>query len=135
MALANDKPMGQLPLMPPGIYDQPVDDSDPTLFPQAPTHTMHSPPTHSYPSPQSQHHGLLSPPQPGSENGGGKMSQDFMMDCLRFQTQLLDRLNTVQDPAYPVGPYGPADNSGNSESRSKHEVMIIVLTKVQCLTT
>lgn len=121
MALAGDKPAGQLPLMQPNIYDQPVDDSDPSLFPHA-AHMMHSPP-HSLPSPQMQPNGLLSPPgQSGSENGGSKMSQDFMMDCLRFQTGLLNRLNDLQqdpaqqEPAYPTGPYGQPDNVANSES-------------------
>lgn len=119
MALANDKPLGQLPLMPPSIYDQPVDDSDPALFPQAPTHMMHSPPQSQSSPPQA--HGLLSPPQPGSEQGGGKMSQDFMLDCLQFQTQLLNRLNGVsQDPAYPVGPYGTSDNVEASEYSLGH---------------
>lgn len=44
------------------------------------------------------------------------MSQDFMMDCLRFQTQLLNRLNNLeQEPVYPQGPYGTTDNVSTSK--------------------
>lgn len=99
-------PTAQMSMMQPGIYDhQPTDGSENAMF-QQPSRLLNSPPQ-SHPSPGE--HGLLSPPgQPGSERGA-KVPQDFVLDCLRFQTQLLNRLNNLQqDPNYPH-PYPGAD--------------------------
>jgi hypothetical protein len=89
------------------LYDHPIDDSDPSLFPQSSATRLLQTPPQSISSPQP--NGMLSPPgQPGSEQP--KVSQNFMLDCLRFQTQLLDRLNNLQpDTTYPAV-YSQADN-------------------------
>lgn len=110
----------------PNLYEQPVEDPENSLFSQAAARgLLNSPPT-SQPSPSP--HGLLSPPthmdqqahhahlsqQPPQQQQlpqdprEGKGSQNFMMDCLRFQSQLLDRLNSIQpDPAL-TGPFPQA---------------------------
>ena len=107
-----DKPdmLPQQPLPPqfmqqPNLYEQPVDDPENSLFPQVAHHSMLSSPPPSQPSPTA--HGLLSPPTQADQTQDprtGKNSQDFMVDCLRFQSQLLSRLNNLQQetgfPAY-----------------------------------
>ena len=100
----------QMPLLQANLYDAPVQESDSALF-QDPTQFLNSPP-HSQPSPQT--HGLLSPPgQPVIEPTG--KPPEFMLDCLRFQTQLLDRLNTIQqDGSFPTQ-YGQADSVTSSK--------------------
>lgn len=81
----------------PNLYEQPVDDPENSLFPQIAPHGMLSSPPPSQPSPTA--HGLLSPPTQADQTQDprtGKNSQDFMVDCLRFQSQLLSRLNNLQ---------------------------------------
>lgn len=94
----------------PNLYEQPVEDPENSLFAQA-RGLLNSPPT-SQPSPSP--HGLLSPPthmdqqaplahlqqqQQQQQARGPKGSENFMVDCYRFQSQLLDRLNSIQpDP-------------------------------------
>lgn len=92
----------------PNLYEQPVDDPENTLFPHMTPHGMLNSPPPSQPSPTA--HGLLSPPTQADQTQDprtGKNSQDFMMDCLRFQSQLLSRLNNLQQetgfPAYQNG--------------------------------
>lgn len=47
--------------------------------------------------------GLLSPPARPAPERPAKVSQHFMLDCLRFQSQLLGRLNRLQNEAmYPA---------------------------------
>lgn len=92
----------------PNLYEQPVEDPENSLFSQA-RGLLNSPPTSQHsPSP----HGLLSPPthmdqqapiahlqqQPQGPRGP-KGSDNFMVDCYRFQSQLLDRLNSIQPDA------------------------------------
>lgn len=105
----------------PNLYEQPVDDPENTLFPQManPHHSnMLSSPPPSQPSPTS--HGLLSPPthpdQQAAQQGqqgsrGGKNSQDFMVDCLRFQSQLLNKLHNLQQETGFPGPFPGAVHS------------------------
>lgn len=96
------------------LYDHPVDDSDPTLFQHSSaSHLLNSPP-HSQASPQP--HGMMSPlGQPDGPDQAARVSQDFMLDCLRFQTQLLDRLNSLQPDSAFTGPYSDADNVQGSK--------------------
>ncbi|KAI9152064.1 Transcription factor lcsF [Paramyrothecium foliicola] len=103
--LVDTKPTLQIPLLQPSLYDHAVAETDATLFQDAGPF-LNSPP-HSQPSPQT--HGLLSPPaQPGPEPT--TKPPEFMLDCLRFQTQLLNRLNSVpQDGSFPTT-YGQADS-------------------------
>jgi hypothetical protein len=99
----------------PNLYEQPVEDPENSLFSQA-RGLLNSPPT-SQPSPSP--HGLLSPPTHMDQQApiahlqqqqarGPKGSENFMVDCYRFQSQLLDRLNSIQpDPTmtatFPTG--------------------------------
>ena len=60
--------------------------------------------THSPPQTQ---HGLLSPSWQGEEPI--KTSQDLILDCLRFQNQLISRLNAQHDPVcFGENSYGQA---------------------------
>lgn len=94
--LGNDQQPSQLPMLQTNMYDLPADEPEPSLF----SHNakfLNSPPN-SHPSPQAQN-GLLSPPGRSDSEQSTKVSQDFVLDCLRFQTQLLNRLNTLQQDA------------------------------------
>ena len=108
-------------------YDQPVDDSDPSLFPQTAVDGLVTSPPHSQPSLQP--HGLLSPPSHLGPDQGAKVSQDFMLDCLRFQTQLLDRLNNLQAEAASTASFSQTENVHASTSseipRDSSAVMVL----------
>ncbi|KAI6784864.1 uncharacterized protein J7T54_007958 [Emericellopsis cladophorae] len=100
----------------PNLYEQPVEDPENSLFPRvAGPHTMiMSSPTPSHRS--STTHGLLSPPTnadpaanasassanaaqaaaPLQDPRQEKQSKNFMVDCLRFQSQLMSRLQNLQ---------------------------------------
>ncbi|KND92229.1 hypothetical protein TOPH_03024 [Tolypocladium ophioglossoides CBS 100239] len=105
--IPGDKPPAPMPMLQPNMYDHPA---DPSLYPQA-AHFLSTPPN-SHPSPPPAN-GLLSPPGPPGVERSVKVSEDFVLDCLRFQTQLLNRLNSLQDPSC-VGPppYGAPDSMG-----------------------
>ncbi|KAG8427332.1 hypothetical protein J3459_006800 [Metarhizium acridum] len=91
--LGNDQHPPALPMLQTNIYDHLAEESGPSLFSHK-TQFLNSPPN-SHTSPQNQN-GLSSPPgRPDSEKPN-KVSQDFVLDCLRFQTRLLNRLNTLE---------------------------------------
>ncbi|KAK2592737.1 hypothetical protein QQS21_009580 [Conoideocrella luteorostrata] len=91
------------------MQDHTMDDSEPAFYSHNAQY-LHSPPN-SHPSPQGTN-GLLSPPCRPEFDQSNKVSQDFVLDCLRFQTQLLNRLNTLdQDPNYLDQPQYNANNS------------------------
>lgn len=107
----------------PSLYEQPVEDPENSLFSQA-RGLLNSPPKSQHsPSP----HGLLSPPthldqqvplahlqQPQQPQPQGprelKGSDNFMVDCYRFQSQLLDRLNSIQPDQPMAAPFPAAQN-------------------------
>jgi hypothetical protein len=87
-----------------GLFDPTVVKEDPSLFQQDTTYGLLNSPPHSQPSPTAP--GLLSPPTQADSHDprSGKNSHDFMMDCLRFQSQLLTRLNSLQqETGFPGG--------------------------------
>ncbi len=95
-----------LGIMQQNIFDEASDDTDPTLFSQA-TQLLNSPPP-SHNSPQL--HSLTSPPtQPLTNESPKDVHQDFVFDCLRFQTQLLNRLHTPEEIAQYPATYNTAD--------------------------
>lgn len=111
--IPGDKLPAPMPMLQPNMYEQPMDETDPSLYHQA-ANFLNSPPN-SHPSPPPAH-GLLSPPgRPGAERSV-KVSEEFVLDCLRFQTQLLNRLNNLQQDPSCVGPppYGAPDGMGPS---------------------
>lgn len=103
----------------PNLYEQPVDDPENSLFPHLAPHGMLSSPPPSQQSPAA--HGLLSPPTHAEQQGqsqasrAGKHSHNFMMDCLRFQSQLLSRLNNLQqETSFPESYQGAPAMSSRS---------------------
>ncbi|POR34499.1 Uncharacterized protein TPAR_05301 [Tolypocladium paradoxum] len=122
-SLADNKP-APMPILQPKMYEQPMDETDPSLYSQA-ARFLNSPP-HSHPSPQPAH-GLLSPPgQPGAERSV-KVSEDFVLDCLRFQTQLLNRLNSLQQDSSCLGPppYEAPDGMGSNAVNQPEPVVCV----------
>ncbi|KFH45278.1 hypothetical protein ACRE_039130 [Hapsidospora chrysogenum ATCC 11550] len=102
---------------PNGLYEHqyPVDDQDNYIYP--PPHHHNLAPHGILGSPAPSHtstpagHGLLSPPTHADSQGQGRDGQSgrphhhegFMVDCLRFQTQLLGRLKSLQkETGFPV---------------------------------
>ncbi|KAG5977693.1 hypothetical protein E4U55_006603 [Claviceps digitariae] len=71
---------------------------------------LHSPPN-SHHSPQAPN-GLLSPPGRTDFETSSKVSQDFVLDCLRLQGQLVNRLSTVEHDA----PYSRQAQFGSPNS-------------------
>ncbi|KJK81228.1 hypothetical protein H634G_03762 [Metarhizium anisopliae BRIP 53293] len=91
--LGNDQHPPAIPMLQTNIYDHIAEESDPSLFSHN-TQFLSSPPnTHT--SPQNQN-GLPSPPGRPDPEKPNKVSQDFVLDCLHFQTRLLNRLNTLE---------------------------------------
>lgn len=96
-------PISQMPLMQPAMYERPGDGADP-MFPHMPRDALNSPPqTHSSP----EANGLLSPPGHPLSDRISKVPQDFVLDCLRFQTHLLNRLNSLQQETNFTPSYAP----------------------------
>lgn len=99
--MSADKPTTpqSMPMMQqPAIYDH-TDDLDGNMFAHG-GHMLNSPPN-SHHSPQA--NGLLSPPSHPVPDGAGKAVQpDFVLDCLRFQAHMLNRMNSNPEQ-YPPG--------------------------------
>lgn len=95
--MAQDKaPIGQVPAMQqPAMFEQPSDGTE-LMFSQMPRNALgSSPQTQSSP----EANGLLSPPGHPLGDRSSKVPHDFVLDCLRFQTHLLNRLNSLQQEA------------------------------------
>ncbi|KAM4059012.1 hypothetical protein HRG_008115 [Hirsutella rhossiliensis] len=108
-SMAGKKPLTQTPVLQQSIYEPPPDESGSSLYGQD-FRYLNSPPN-SHTSPQPPNGILSSPPRPGAD-GSITVSQDFVLDCLRFQTQLLNRLNSIQNPetkSVAPPPYGADD--------------------------
>lgn len=91
--MAGDKPFAHTSVLQQSMYEQALDDSGTPLYGQD-FHYLNSPPN-SHTSPRPPHGFLSSPPQPDADRSIS-VSQEFIIDCLRFQTQLLSRLNSLQ---------------------------------------
>ncbi|KAG5929619.1 hypothetical protein E4U53_002410 [Claviceps sorghi] len=80
------------------LQEHGMEEPESTFYPQNAPY-LHSPPN-SQPSPQGPND-FLSPRSRADFEQTGKVSQDFVLDCLRFQGQLVNRLNTAEhDAAY-----------------------------------
>ncbi|KAH8126488.1 hypothetical protein LI328DRAFT_166060 [Trichoderma asperelloides] len=99
-------PSQVLSSMQPAVYGEPTADGTEPIFPPIPRNDLNSPP------PQAQTHleaeGLLSPPNQPMVDQISRLPHEFVLDCLRFQTHLLNRLNSLQQqlnfvPSYPSG--------------------------------
>lgn len=106
-----------MPLVPPAMYrDQPLDDAgDPAPYHHS-TRFLDSPP-HSQASPPHGANSLLSPPgQSGADGHAANLSPGFSVDCMRLQTQLLDRLDHLQQDLGYVCPsrYATTETMGSS---------------------
>lgn len=106
--LGNDQHPPAIPMLQTNIYDQIAEESDPSLFSHN-TQFLSSPPN-SHTTPQNQN-GLPSPPGRPDPEKPNKVSQDFVLDCLHFQTRLLNRLNTLEQESgcSSQGTYRQAD--------------------------
>ncbi|GAO19034.1 uncharacterized protein UV8b_01041 [Ustilaginoidea virens] len=98
----------EMAVLPGGTYDKVATHEPEPAFYSHNAQYLHSPPR-GYPSPQASH-GLLSPPARWEVEQPAEVSQDFL-DCLHFQTELLDKLSTLgPEPAFAVQPqYSPVD--------------------------
>ncbi|VUC23612.1 unnamed protein product [Clonostachys rosea] len=99
---SHQQPLPQL-MGQPNLYEQPVEDPENSIFPQ---HAIVHSPSTSQASPTT--NGLLSPPvhpdqaqQQGQDAQGGK----YYVDCMRFQSQLVNRLNNIPQEAPFPGAY------------------------------
>ncbi|KAL6872006.1 basic-leucine zipper transcription factor [Trichoderma novae-zelandiae] len=103
--IAQDKaPIGQVSSMQqPTMYEQPGDGAE-LMFSQMPRTSLSSPPQ-TQSSPEA--NGLLSPPGHPLGDRSSKVPHDFVIDCLRFQTHLLNRLNGLQQEASFTPSYTP----------------------------
>lgn len=98
-------PISQSQVQQPAMYERPGNEAE-LVFQHLPRNTLNSP-AQTQPSPEA--NGLLSPlGQPPSERVS-KVPHDFVLDCLRFQTQLLNRLNSLQQEAHFTPSYTPGN--------------------------
>ncbi|KAH6604344.1 basic-Leucine zipper transcription factor [Trichoderma cornu-damae] len=105
--MPHDKtPVSQLPLLQPTMYEQPAD-GDESMFPPMSRNNLNSPPQAQSPS---EANGLLSPPGHTISDPTSKVPHDFVLDCLRFQTHLLNRLNSLQQEANFTPSYAPSND-------------------------
>ncbi|KHN99803.1 bZIP transcription factor, bZIP-1 [Metarhizium album ARSEF 1941] len=102
--LSSDQHPPSLSMLQTNIFNHVAEESGPSFFSHN-TQFLNSPPN-SHPSPQN-NNGLPSPPGRPESERSNRVSQDFVLDCLHFQTQLLNRLNSLeQDSGCPgQGPY------------------------------
>lgn len=98
-------PISQSQVQQPTMFERPGNEAE-LVFQHLPRNTLNSP-AQTQPSPEA--NGLLSPlGQPPSERVS-KVPHDFVLDCLRFQTQLLNRLNSLQQEAHFTPSYTPSN--------------------------
>ncbi|KAH0495851.1 hypothetical protein TgHK011_009379 [Trichoderma gracile] len=101
--------MSQLPAMQqPAMFEQPSDGAE-LMFSQMPRNSLGSP-QQTQPSPEA--NGLLSPPGHPLGDRSSKVPHDFVLDCLRFQTHLLNRLNSLQQEASFNPSFAPSNGVG-----------------------
>ncbi|KAL7947433.1 hypothetical protein V8C42DRAFT_286087 [Trichoderma barbatum] len=102
--MPHDKaPISQSQLQPPAMYERPSNLGE-LMFQHMPRNTLSSP-SQGQSSPEA--NGLLSPPGHPLSERVSKVPHDFVLDCLRFQTQLLNRLNSLQNEANFTPSYAP----------------------------
>ncbi|KAJ6444873.1 basic-Leucine zipper transcription factor [Purpureocillium lavendulum] len=120
--MAGDRvPMHMLPMQANAYREHSLDDAaDPALyhpsarFPNSPGGPQQSPPQ--------QPHGLLSPPARYQQDGQPMvMSDGFVRDCMRYQNQLLNRLNTAPPDAAGYVCPPPYESPGTHKVASQVE--------------
>ncbi|CAH0052361.1 unnamed protein product [Clonostachys solani] len=120
---SHQQPLPQL-MGQPNLYEQPVEDPENSIFPQ---HAIVHSPSTSQASPTT--NGLLSPPvhpdqaqQQGQDAQGGK----YFVDCMRFQSQLVNRLNNIpQEAPFPGAyPHTPQVHSKKTDPDSQLDCQV-----------
>lgn len=120
MSQNKSSPSQVLSSMQPAVYEEPTADGTEPIFPPIPRNDLNSPP-------QAQTHleagGLLSPPNQPMVDQSSRLPHEFVLDCLRFQTHLLNRLNSLQQqlnfvPSYPSGSGVPSQGEFQPEASS-----------------
>jgi hypothetical protein len=114
-------PAGQMSLMQPVMYEQPADGAE-SMFPPLPHHNNLNHPSQTQTPPEA--NGLLSPPNHPNSDRISRVPQEFVLDCLRFQTHLLNRLNNLQQQVNFSPSYAPS-NGISSQGEFKHETSSI----------
>ncbi|EHK17169.1 uncharacterized protein TRIVIDRAFT_227013 [Trichoderma virens Gv29-8] len=101
--MPQDKTPISQPQMQPSMYERPGSGAE-LMFQHLPRNALNSPPQ-TQPSPDT--NGLLSPPGHPLSERVSKVPHEFVLDCLRFQTQLLHRLNSLQQGSNFNPSYAP----------------------------
>ncbi|KAM0515861.1 hypothetical protein ACHAPE_005940 [Trichoderma viride] len=105
----------------PAVFDEPAADGTEAMFPQMPGSDLNSPPPQTQTSPEAMD--LLSPPSQPILDQNCRVPHEFILDCLRFQTHLLDRLNSLQQqlnfaPPYPSSSGVPSQGEFQPDASS-----------------
>ncbi|PNP47102.1 hypothetical protein THARTR1_10607 [Trichoderma harzianum] len=103
--MPQDKAPISQPQMQPAMYERPGNEAE-IVFQHLPRNNLNSP-AQTQASPEA--NGLLSPPGHPLAERVSKVPHDFVLDCLRFQTQLLNRLNSLQQEAHFTPSYTPSN--------------------------
>ncbi|TWU75830.1 hypothetical protein ED733_004891 [Metarhizium rileyi] len=103
--LSNDHPSSALSMLQTNMYDNPAEESDPSMF----SHPQFlNSPLKSQPSPQNQN-GLPSPPGRSDSENSTKVPQDFVLDCGPYsRTDGLPQYGISQGPIACMGAFTPA---------------------------
>ncbi|KAG5921460.1 hypothetical protein E4U42_005842 [Claviceps africana] len=110
------------------LQEHGVEEKDSTFYPHNAPY-LQSPPN-SQPSPQGPND-LLSPPARADFEPSGKVSQDFVLDCLQFQGQLVNGLNTAEHDA----PYSRQTQYGSPNSSLTQAMDSISRGQVGCMSS
>ncbi|KAK1239002.1 hypothetical protein MKX08_006063 [Trichoderma sp. CBMAI-0020] len=122
---ARTAPMAHCSQMPssvqPAVYEEPAANGTEHMFPQMPGNDLSSPPPQTQMSPEAV--GLLSPPSQHIIDQSSRVPHEFILDCLRFQTHLLNRLNSLQQqlnfaPLYPSSSGVPSQGKFQPDASS-----------------
>ncbi|KAL6903113.1 hypothetical protein GGI43DRAFT_401273 [Trichoderma evansii] len=92
------------PSVQPAVYEEPAADGMDSMLPPMPHNDLNSPPPQTETPPETG--SLLSTPDQPIIDQISRVPHEFVLDCLRFQTHLLNRLNSLQQqlnlaPSYP----------------------------------
>lgn len=112
------------------MFEQPGDGTE-LMFPQMSRNSLGSP-QHTQSTPEA--NGLLSPPGHPLGDRSSKVPHDFVLDCLRFQTHLLNRLNSLQQEASFNPSYTPSHSlapQGKPQSETSITGLQHELTQLQ----
>lgn len=110
----------------PAVYEEPAADGTEPMFPQMPCNDLNSPPPQTQTPPEAE--GLLSPPSQPIVDQIFRVPHEFILDCLRFQTHLLNRLNSLQQQL-SFGPSYPSSSDVSSQGEFQPDASSPSLTR------